>query len=138
MLRRGGTLAMSVPGPSDDGGWWAAYGAIVSEFTQRLAGGPPPGHRPTPLAWESEGVDVGLVLVEKRNTEVCLPLDGPERHWEWLMSHGTRWLYDALDPDSRAEFRTRVLRSLRNDHPYKGSRLIAGADLYRFVRPVMS
>ncbi|MGH9091828.1 MAG: class I SAM-dependent methyltransferase, partial [Acidimicrobiales bacterium] len=34
ILRPTGTFAMSVPGPDDKEGWWAAYGQIVDEFRE--------------------------------------------------------------------------------------------------------
>ena len=50
------------------------------------------------------------------------------------MSHGNRWLYDALDEVDRREFEQRVLRSLREHHPAQGMRLIAGAEFYKMTK----
>ncbi|WP_232666783.1 class I SAM-dependent methyltransferase [Pseudonocardia sp. TRM90224] len=136
VLRPGGTLALSVPGPSTDGGWWERYGEIVAEFTDRLDGGAAAGLDPAEAVteWDAVLARAGLVVVDVHTTEVDLPLDGPDAHWEWLMSHGNRWLHDALGETDRAEFRNRVLRSLDEDHPARGTRLIAGADFFRIER----
>lgn len=132
VLRPGGELVFSVPGPSTDGGWWASYGQVVDEFTQRIP--PRPTNGPArSLADCAE--HAGLHAEGRWNTEVSFPVEGPEAHWDWLMSHGSRWLYEALEPADRAEFRDRVLRTLREDHPTGGTRIIAGAEFHRYTRP---
>ncbi|WP_158843806.1 class I SAM-dependent methyltransferase [Saccharothrix deserti] len=131
VLKPGGVFAFSVPGPSADAGWWAAYGRIVDEFARRVRDSTPY----EPVTWESRADRAGLHHVSRTTTEVSLPIDGPEAHWAWLMSHGNRWLYDALDPADRTDFRSRVLRGLREDHPAGGTRLIAGAEFHRIVKP---
>jgi hypothetical protein len=88
--------------------------------------------RHEPVTWEERAGRVGLRHVGRTGTEVSFPVDGPEAHWSWLMSHGNRWLYDALAPVDRDAFRERVLRSLREDHPSGGTDLIAGAEFYHF------
>ena len=131
VLKPGGAFAFSVPGTSADGGWWAAYGRIVDEFARRVRDVVP--HEP--VTWEERADRAGLGYVGRMATEVSFPLDGPEAHWAWLMSHGNRWLYDALDPADREAFRERVLRSLREDHPAGGTELIAGAEFHRVAKP---
>lgn len=132
VLGPGGELVFSAPGPSTDGGWWASYGQVVDEFTQRLP--PRPGGGSTGSLPEC-AERAGLREEGRWNTEVSFPVEGPEAHWSWLMSHGNRWLYDALPPADREEFRTRVLRSLREDHPTGGTRIIAGARFHRYTKP---
>ncbi|MCC8250640.1 class I SAM-dependent methyltransferase [Saccharothrix luteola] len=128
VLEPGGAFAFSVPGPSSDGGWWAAYGRIVDEFARRVG----EVARHAPVTWEERAGRVGLRHVGRTVSEVSFPVDGPEAYWSWLMSHGNRWLYDALAPGDRDAFRERVLRSLREDHPSGGRDLIAGAEFYHF------
>jgi SAM-dependent methyltransferase len=134
VLRLGGELVVSVPGPSADGGWWERYGRIVAEFAARVPAGTAPGMETPPDPWDDVLERVGLQVVDTTRVELDLPLDGPEGHWRWLLSHGNRWLYDALDEADRAEFRRRVLRSLTDHHPAGGTRLIAGAEFVRMVR----
>nr|WP_198151509.1 methyltransferase domain-containing protein [Kibdelosporangium sp. MJ126-NF4] len=134
VLKPGGLLAMSVPGPSADGGWWAAYGQIVAEFATRVAEGSSAGMTGPPDSWEACAEQAGFTYVDREHTEVALPISGPEAHWSWLLSHGNRWLHDALDETSRAEFREQVLHSLRHSHPAGGTRLIAGAELHKMIK----
>lgn len=131
VLRPGGVFAFSVPGPSADGGWWAAYGRIVDEFTRRVRD----VASSEPVPWERRADRAGLRHAGRAATEVSFPVDGPEAYWSWLMSHGNRWLYDALPPADREVFRERVLHSLRADHPTGGTNLIAGAEFHRVVKP---
>jgi ubiquinone/menaquinone biosynthesis C-methylase UbiE len=135
VLRPGGVLTVSVPGPCDDAGWWAEYLQIYAEFLARV----PPEGRTAGLVGRNIPFDtllerVGLVLADHTTEEVALPISGPEQYWDWFMSQGNRWLYDALDRDSRTEMRGRVINSLVHDHPANGTQLIGGAHFYRLVR----
>ncbi|MCE6996578.1 methyltransferase domain-containing protein [Saccharothrix sp. S26] len=132
VLRPGGVFAFSVPGPSADGGWWEAYGRVVAEFTRRIRD---PEEPHEPVTWAERAERAGLRHVDQTTTEVSFPVDGPEAHWSWLMSHGNRWLHDALDPPDREAFRDRVLRGLREDHPTGGTTVIAGAEFHRVEKP---
>ncbi|WP_165436189.1 class I SAM-dependent methyltransferase [Amycolatopsis suaedae] len=132
VLRPGGRAVLSVPGPSEDGGWWAGYGEIVAEFTARLTGDVPPGMADEP--WDEVAEQTGLRFTRTSTAEVRLPVDGPRAHWDWLLSHGNRWLYDALGEADRAEFAERVLASLRDAHPTGGRDVIAGAEFYELTK----
>src|ERR1700754_4320083 len=70
---------------------------------------------------------VGLRFRDHTVAEIDLPIEGPEAYWRWLQGHGVQWLSDALAETDRAEFRRKVLHSLREQHPHAGKRLIAGA-----------
>ncbi|WP_053721096.1 class I SAM-dependent methyltransferase [Saccharothrix sp. NRRL B-16348] len=131
VLKPGGVLAFSVPGHSTDGGWWATYGRIVDDFTRRIRD--VPHHEP--VTWPERADRAGLRHVDQTTTEVSFPIDGPEAHWSWLMSHGNRWLHDALPEPDRTAFRDHVLRSLREHHPTNGTTLIAGAEFHRVIKP---
>ncbi|WP_017572004.1 class I SAM-dependent methyltransferase [Nocardiopsis halotolerans] len=133
VLAPGAALAFSTPGPSADGGWWSRYGTIFDEFAALAdapagMGGPPPD-------WGELAEQAGLRYTRTAATELSLPLDGPEAHWRWLLSHGNRWLHDALGPADRRAFERRVLHSLAEHHPTRGHSLIAGAVLHEMVRP---
>lgn len=131
VLRSDGCLVFSVPGPSDDGGWWDAYGEVVAAFSARKAG--PAGFEDSPSSWETRARAAGFSVSGHTAREVALPVSGPEAHWEWLLSHGTRSHYDALDESDREEFREAVLDSLRKAHPTGGTQIIAGAEFWRFA-----
>jgi ubiquinone/menaquinone biosynthesis C-methylase UbiE len=149
VLRPGGELLVSAPGPCSADGWWERYGQIVDEFAPRLVGGLSPAvesapetavHTPSePAHNHTESTDqllerVGLRSTDHTLAEVDIPLDSPEAYWQWLQMHGNQWLYDALAEPDRAEFRRQVLDSLQNHHPAGGKRLIAGAVFERLVR----
>jgi SAM-dependent methyltransferase len=133
VLRPGGSFTFSVPGPSADGGWWASYGSIVETFSAKVAGATPNGMTHEPMSWQRRAERAGLRLLEQRDVEVSLPIEGPSAHWEWLLSHGNRWLYDALAEPDREEFARQVLCSLVREHPAHGTRLVAGATIYRLT-----
>jgi ubiquinone/menaquinone biosynthesis C-methylase UbiE len=131
VLRSDGSLVFSVPGASDDGGWWDAYYEVVAPFAARttvLAG--PQG---SSSSWETSARAAGFSVSEHTLRQVALPVSGPEAHWEWLLTHGTRWLYDGLGESDRAELREAVLNSLRKTHPTGGTQIIAGAEFWRFA-----
>jgi SAM-dependent methyltransferase len=157
VLRPGGALVVSAPGPcDDDDGWWERYGAIVDEFSARLDAGAFPGTEAPPASAESsseapveapavehthrhEAADellerIGLRLADHSLAKIDIPMDGPEAYWQWLQMHGNQWLYDALSEADRAEFHRQVLDSLHNHHPAGGKRLIAGAIFERYER----
>lgn len=131
VLRSDGFLVFSVPGPSDDGGWWGAYDEVVAAFAARTA--VPAGSQGSSSSWETSARAAGFSVSEHTLRQVALPVSGPEAHWEWLLTHGTRWLYDALGESDRAEFREAVVNSLRKTHPTGGTQIIAGAEFWRFA-----
>jgi SAM-dependent methyltransferase len=98
VLRPGGTLAFSVPGPARDDGRWGFYPALIEAFTPyadttRLFVGPP-----RPLG--ELVAEAGFGDIEHGHAEVHLPLDGADGFWAWHQSHGARALVDALPPTS--------------------------------------
>lgn len=131
VLRPDGSLVFSVPGPSDDGGWWGAYWELAAAFAARTT--VPAGSQGSSSSWETSARAAGLSVAGHTLRQVALPVSGPEAHWEWLLSHGTRWLYDALGESDRVDFREAVLNSLRKAHPTGGTQIIAGAEFWRFA-----
>jgi SAM-dependent methyltransferase len=145
VLRPGGQLLLSAPGPCTADEWWIRYGEIVDEYTGRLDGGSAPEAEAAPVPADmpvehthddavAELERIGLRPVGHTHAEIDLPIDGPDAYWQWLQMHGNQWIHDALDESDRAEFRSRVLDSLHNHHPAAGKRLIAGAVFERLVR----
>ncbi|MFD6952452.1 hypothetical protein A6A08_03695 [Nocardiopsis sp. TSRI0078] len=135
VLRPGAALAFSTPGPSSDGGWWARYGEVFEEFRAAHALEAPAGMGGPHPPWEELAERAGLRYTRTAAVEVELPLDGPRAHWDWLLSHGNRWLHDALDEPHRRALERRVLRSLEEHHPTRGHSLIAGAVFHELTRP---
>ncbi|MFZ0216060.1 MAG: methyltransferase domain-containing protein, partial [Candidatus Dormiibacterota bacterium] len=120
VLRPGGAAVFSTPGPSDDGGWWRSYGEIFAGFAARVP--VPEGMRGDPRSWEELAGEADLQVVAHTEVELSLPIAGPEAHWRWLLSHGNRWLYDALGESDRRAFKASVLTSLHDVHPAQGRR----------------
>lgn len=148
VLRPGGRLLLSGPGPCSADDWWIRYGEILDEYTATLGIAPAPeaeaapipadvvadpaeqAHQDAVAAFER----IGLRSAGHTHAEVDLPIDGPDAYWRWLLMHGNQWLYDLFSEADREEFRARVLDSLRNQHPAHGKRLIAGAVFERLER----
>ncbi len=132
VLRPGGVLAMSVPGPpacKKGGGrsttrslttfaLWPTSGTVLSSQAARGTN------------WL---LRLALRVVQRETVPISLPLTGPGQHWEWLLAHSHRGLYDALDEAGRENFRETVLRSLQEEHPSAGYDLLAEADFYRMA-----
>jgi SAM-dependent methyltransferase len=150
VLRPGGQMLLSAPGPCSADEWWVRYGEIVDEFTARVDGDLAPEAEAIPVSADvapapaepahahddvaTELERIGLRPVAHTHAEVELPVDGPEAYWRWLQMHGNQWIHDALSEPDRAEFRDRVLDSLQSHHPAHGKRLIAGAVFERLER----
>lgn len=131
VLRAGGVLAMSVPGPGMQEGWWASYNSVVDHFRSLANLGDRavvPGG-----SWDELAAAAGLRVVQRETVPISLPLTGPGQHWEWLLVHSHRSLYDALDDAGRENFRETVLRLLDEEHPSAGYDLLAEADFYRMA-----
>jgi SAM-dependent methyltransferase len=152
VLRPGGRLLLSGPGPCSADDWWVRYGEIVDEYAATLDTAPVPEAETAPVPADvavpadadpadhahQDAVDelarIGLRAAGHTHAEIDLPVDGPDAYWRWLLMHGNQWLYDLFSESDREEFRSRVLDSLRNQHPAHGERLIAGAVFERLER----
>ena len=131
VLRAGGALAMSVPGPGMQEGWWAKYNSVVDDFRSKAN---LPDRAVVPGgSWDELAAAASLRVVQRETVPIALPLTGPSQHWEWLLAHSHRGLYDALDEAARENFRDTVLRSLEEEHPSAGCELLAEAEFYRMA-----
>jgi len=112
-------------------GWWAKYNSVVDHFRSIANLGDRavvPGG-----SWDELAAAAGLRVVQRETVPISLPLSGPGQHWEWLLAHSHRGLYDALDEAAREDFHKTVLRSLQEEHPSAGCDLLAEADFYRMA-----
>ncbi len=129
VLRTGGTFAMSVPALERLEGWWARYMDIVAEYRRRTE---IPAREPVRAErWADLASAAGLRVTERATVEISLPLESPEQHWQWLLAHAHRGLYDALDEPGRRGLHERVLQSLVDEHPCGGTSLIVDTDFYK-------
>lgn len=131
VLRPGGMFAMSVPGSEHPDPWWRTYALIVDEYRRRTQ--LPPRETVPMEGWADLASAAGLRVIERTTMEFSLPLESPEQHWQWLLQHSHRGLYDALDEPERRELHERVLQSLGDEHPSRGMSLITDADFYKMV-----
>jgi hypothetical protein len=112
-------------GPERVGGWWGAYAQIVDEYRRRIH---LPLRETVPVeGWADLASDAGLRLIERTTVEIELPLESPEQHWQWLLAHSLRGLYDAVDEPGRGELHERALRPVSDDHPPGGASLVTDA-----------
>lgn len=121
VARPGGLIAMTVPGRCDDGGRWDRFNAIGSHFAPIL--GAAEVARLTDV--ESLFHDSDLRDVRQHSIEIRLPVDTPERAWEFQMSHGYAGYVRSFSQTDQVTFRQQALAELQRMH-YDG-----GIDLHR-------
>jgi ubiquinone/menaquinone biosynthesis C-methylase UbiE len=126
VLRPGGTVALTTPGPCDDDGRWNTFNAIWDEFAPRAAQRPWPDHPDIPLALRR----AGFVDVRTAALEVHLPVADPQTCWDFEMSHGFASRVEALSPPDAAEFRRRALAELDRMHRSGGIVVDRGATVH--------
>ena len=131
ILRPGGGVALTVPGPCEDHGRWDAWNALAAQFASRAAGR---------LPRRDYGVGphlraAGFERVRTVSLEVHLPVASPQACWDFHMSHGFAALVEALAPADAAEFRGRALAELARMHESGGIVLDRGAVAYLATSP---
>jgi ubiquinone/menaquinone biosynthesis C-methylase UbiE len=131
VLRPGGTLALTTPGPSEDHGRWDAWEALFAEFSARVADRLP--RRDYGVAAHLRAG--GFTDVRTVHLEVHLPVASPRECWDFHMSHGFARLVEALDPADAAEFERRALAELTRMHESGGIVLDRGAVVYLATAP---
>lgn len=136
VLRPGGTLCISVPGPDPaDNGWHERYGDIYAEFRDRLTTAVPVGMVENEgETWEELAARTGFHLSRQHSEPTEIPLATADDHWDWLMSHGNHWLCDALDPADATESQAAVMDSFAAHHPTQGRSIIVAPMFLRFTR----
>ena len=85
VLRPGGRVALTTPGPCEDHGRWNTWNSLRGEFAQYLRA-------------------AGFADIRTVSLEVHLPVTDPQTCWDFHMSHGFAGLVEALDPADAAEF----------------------------------
>jgi SAM-dependent methyltransferase len=126
VLRPGGTVALTTPGPCDDHGRWDTFNAIWDEFAPRALHRHGQGHLDVPLALRR----TGFVDVRTATLAVHLPVTDPQTCWDFEMSHGFAARVEALSPPDAAEFRQRALAELTRMHQSGGIVVDRGASVH--------
>lgn len=132
VLRPGGRVALTTPGPCADEGRWDGWNKLVGEYARRAV-------RPLPLRDPDVAAhlrEAGFVDVRSLALEVHLPIATPEAAWEFHMSHGFAGIVEAFDPGDTAEFQARALAELVRMHETGGIVLDRGARLHLATVPV--
>jgi ubiquinone/menaquinone biosynthesis C-methylase UbiE len=133
VLRAGGTLSWSMPGPHPEAATWAeAYGRIYEDFSSRLDE-VPSGMRDVPDR-EQQIRDAGFDICDEIIAPVCIPVGGAEQYWAWTQSHGARWLSDALEERDAADLKRAVIDSLLELHPTRGNDIMVAPRFTKLAR----
>jgi SAM-dependent methyltransferase len=124
VLRPGGTVALTVPGPARDGGRWDAYRAIVDRFRDRVGPDHQPGRAPDVAGLLRAA---GFVDVRAEPLDVHLPVPDPQTCWAGEMSHGFAGFVHALPPDDRRRMCAELMAELERMHADGGITFDRGA-----------
>ncbi|GIJ70747.1 class I SAM-dependent methyltransferase [Virgisporangium ochraceum] len=130
VLRPGGTVALTTPGPCEDGGRWDTFNSIWDEFAPRAAQRPWPDPPDVPLDMRR----AGFVDVRTAALAVHLPVADPQACWDFEMSHGFASRVEALGPSDAAEFQRRALAELERMHRSGGIVVDRGATVHLATR----
>jgi SAM-dependent methyltransferase len=131
VLRPGGSVALTTPGPCEDHGRWNAWNGLCAEFASR-APGRLPGHD---LEVASELRAAGFEDIRTVSLAVHLPVADPQTCWDFHMSHGFAGTVEAFGPADAAEFQQRAVAELTRMHESGGIVLDRGAMAYLATVP---
>lgn len=110
VLRPGGLLAFTVPGPLPPGAQPADNAnELFAEFSRHIA---PASQIAAPFAEIPVMTAAGFRDIERTAIQIELAVPGPDTFWRWLLSHGSRQFLDELSDARRAEFRSRLSADL--------------------------
>lgn len=131
VLRPGGSVALTTPGPCADDGRWDGWNALVERFSARATGAPP--QRDYRVAAHLRAA--GFTDIRTVDLAVHLPVASPRTCWDFHMSHGFTAIVEALDPADVPEFRRQAMAELTRMHESGGIVLDRGAVLYLATAP---
>ena len=120
VLRPGGLLAFSTPGPGKPDSRWDVDELVrdvderASEERKRRSSEETAPELSTdpPRALPEICAAVGFTDVEQRTVQRSFGFRDPQHYWDFVMSHGFRGHVYSLGPQLAAEFRTRLFAAL--------------------------
>lgn len=132
VLRPGGSVAFSTPGPSGRSGM-QRYGEVIQEYSQRASRHlwslqPPPDF---PATLEA----VGFVDLSESSSTVSIPMLDAATFLATDLSHGFRGWVDALTQTDRSAFVAHALAALREAETEGTLTMDRGARLLRATKP---
>lgn len=123
VVRLGGLVAMTVPGPFSDQSRWDRYFGLLRDFT--------PDPETAPVAPPTDVAALfavaGLDDYRQERLEIDLPVASPELAWRHEMSHGFAGYVRSLRPDDQRELKRLALVELQRMHDEGGIRFQRGA-----------
>ena len=126
VVRPGGQVVVTVPGPVDDGGRWSRFYEVARDF-----------HPARGAVQVARPIDVdalvgasGLVDPWVGSLEVRLPVPSPRVMWEFQMSHGFVGWFRSLAAADQSELERRCLDELWRMYDEGGIELHRGADVH--------
>lgn len=135
VLRPGGLLAFSTPGPGKPDSRWD-FDELVRDVDERASRERTPGvFAPPPRPLPEICADAGFTAVEERLVQRSFDFRDPQHYWDWLMSHGWRGHVYSLGPQLAAEFRTRLFAALEQLQADGGITVSFGAAFARARKP---
>jgi SAM-dependent methyltransferase len=124
VMRPGARVALTVPGPCEDGGRWDGWSRLVGRFAARTA---PERATTRDLEVASHLRAAGFVDVRAVELAVHLPAADPLTCWDFHMSHGFARIVEAMSPADRVLFRREALAELTRMHEAGGIVVDRGA-----------
>lgn len=117
VLRPGGLLAFSTPGPGKPDSRWdgdySNFGELIRDIGERASPERTPGiSTPPPRPLPEICADAGFTAVEERSVQRSFDFRDPQHYWDHMMSHGYRGYVYSLGPTLAGEFRTRLFAAL--------------------------
>lgn len=133
VLKPGGVLAFSIPGPASGDRWDFYRDAMRDAAPAARAGKWSPPKQPD---FEALASRAGFVPVEKTHEETRVPVADAEAFWEMEMLYGMRGFILALPEKERGEFKARTFRGLEEMERREGGIILdKGAYFIKGVKP---